>query len=141
MSTWKKRLFDTGKDGGARDLGLLVLRVGSGFALVYAHGWGKFTRLLSGSTQFPDPIGLGSGLSLGLASFAEFICALAVMIGLMTRWAAVPIIILFAVAYFIVHGGDPFADKEKAFLFLIAYITIFLAGSGRFSMDHLLGKK
>ena len=140
MSKWK-RLFDPGKDGGARDLGLLILRVGVSFSLVYAHGHGKFMRLLAGNTQFPDPLGVGSGLSLGLASFAEFICALAVIVGFMTRWATVPIIIVFVVAYFMIHGDDPFGEKEKAFLFLVAYVGIFLTGSGRFSLDNYLGKK
>ena len=140
MSKWK-RLFDPGKDGGARDLGLLILRVGVSFSLVYAHGHGKFMRLLAGNTQFPDPLGVGSGLSLGLASFAEFICALAVIVGFMTRWATVPIIIVFVVAYFMIHGDDPFGEKEKAFLFLVAYVGIFLTWPGRFSLDNYLGKK
>jgi putative oxidoreductase len=134
-------MFDPGKDGGVRDLGLLVLRVGFSFSLIYAHGHGKFMRLLGGNTQFPDPLGVGSGVSLGLASFAEFICAIAVILGLMTRWASVPIIILFAVAYFMIHGDDPFGEKEKAFLFLVAYVAILLVGPGRFSLDNYFSKK
>lgn len=141
MSTWKRRLFQTGRDGGARDLGLLVLRVGVGCSLAVAHGHGKLMRLLAGNYTFPDPIGLGSATSLGLASFAEFVCAIAVVVGLATRWACVPIMILFVVAFFVVHGDDPFADKEKALVFLTAFVAVFLAGPGRFSLDRYLGKK
>jgi len=140
MSKWK-RLFDPGHEGGARNLGLLLLRVGVSFSLIYAHGHGKFMGFLGGSDQFPDPLGVGSRLSLGLAGFAEFICAIAVAVGFMTRWATVPIIILFAVAYFMIHGGDPFGEKEKAFLFLVAYVAILFTGPGRISFDNYLAKR
>ena len=136
-----KKYFDPGHDGMARDLGLLVLRVGLGFSLAYAHGWGKFMRVLDGNMQFADPIGLGPGLSLVLAAFAEFVCAILVAVGLFGRVATVPIIILFAVAFFVVHGDDPFGDKEKAFLFLIGYVALLLTGPGRMSLDQKLRRR
>lgn len=137
-----KKFFDPGRDGMARDVGLLLLRVGISFSLIYAHGYGKFMNLLAGKGGgFPDPLGIGGPASLGLASFAEFICAVAVAIGFMTRLASVPVIILFAVAFFMVHGGDPFPEKEKAFLFLIGYLAVFLTGPGRYSLDQKLRRK
>lgn len=136
-----KRFFDPGRDGAGRDLGLLLLRVGLGFGLIYAHGYGKLMRLIGGDYGFPDPLGIGSGLSFGLAVFAEFFCALAIAIGFMTRLATVPMIILFAVAFFIVHGGDPFPDKEKAFLYLIGYVVLLLTGPGRMSLDQTLRRR
>ena len=70
-----------------------------------------FMNLLAGKGGgFADPLGLGGQLSLGLASFAEFFCAIAVAIGLLTRLASVPVIILFTVAFFIIHGDDPFGE-------------------------------
>ena len=50
-----KKFFDPGRDGMARDVGLLLLRVGLSFSLVYAHGYGKLMRLLEGNFQFADP--------------------------------------------------------------------------------------
>ena len=137
-----KRFFDPGRDGMARDLGLLVLRLGLGFSLVYAHGYGKFQGMLGGGgANFPDPIGLGGPLSLALAAFAEFICAIAISVGFMTRLASIPVVILFAVAFFVVHGGDPFPDKEKAFLFLVGYLAVLFTGPGRYSLDEKLRRK
>lgn len=136
-----KKYFDPGRDGMARDLGLLLLRASLGFSLVYAHGWGKFMRLVEGNMKFADPVGLGQGLSLGLAVFAEFFCAILVAIGLLTRLSTVPVIILFSVAFFVVHGDDPFGDKEKAFLFLAGYVVILLTGPGRMSLDQKLRRK
>ncbi len=136
-----KRFFDPGRDGAARDFGLLLLRLGLGFSLVYAHGYGKLTRLLAGEgAKFPDPLGIGSQLGFGLTTFAEFLCAIAVAAGFMTRLATVPIIIVFLVAFFMIHGGDPFLEKEKAFLFLIGYVVLLFTGPGRMSLDETLRK-
>lgn len=131
-----KKFFDPGHDGAARDLGLLLLRLSLGFSLVYAHGYGKLMRLVDGNLKFADPIGLGPGLSLGLAAFAEFFCAILVAIGLLTRVATVPLLIMFTVAFFVVHGDDPFGDKEKPFLFLAGYLVILFTGPGRMSLDQ-----
>jgi putative oxidoreductase len=45
-----------------------------------------------------------------------------------------------AVAAFIAHGDDPFAQKEKALLFLAIYLVLLLVGSGKFSADKALGR-
>lgn len=136
-----KRFFDPGGDGGYRDFGLLCLRLGLGFSLAYGHGWGKLLKMLDGNFKFGDPLGLGAGLSLGLATFAEFFCAIAIAIGFMTRLATVPMLILFSVATFIVHGSDPFPTKEKAFLYLVGYLVLLLTGPGRLSLDQKLRRR
>ena len=139
-------------------IGLLILRVGIGGYLA-THGWGKFQMVLDGKfDQFGDPIGLGSGASLVLVMIAEFFCALLVVIGLGTRYAAVPPVIAMAVAAFIVHGGDPWtmgrgyelftsgqaeswSSKEPALLFLIGFLALCFTGAGRYSLDALIGRR
>ena len=60
----------------------------------------------------------------------------------MTRWTVIPLIFTMIVALFIVHGSDPFSDKEMALLYLGGYVVILMMGSGKYSVDHLLpGKK
>ena len=44
------------------------------------------------------------------------------IIGLFTRQAVIPLIITMLVAIFVIHGDDPFKDKEMAILYLIPYI-------------------
>jgi putative oxidoreductase len=122
------------------DLGLLVLRVGIG-ALMIGHGAGKVTDLLSGEAAFPDPIGLGPVPSLALAAFAEFLCALLVVAGLLTRWAAVPVLINMLVAALIFHASDPFAEKEHALLFAIPFLALVFTGAGRYSLDGWLARR
>jgi putative oxidoreductase len=138
-------------------IGLLILRLGIGGYLA-THGWGKVQMVLAGSfDQFGDPIGLGSAASLVLVTFAEFVCAILVMIGLGTRFAAVPPVVAMAVAAFVAHAADPWtmaggyvrftsgaaeswASKEPALLFLVAFLALIFTGAGRFSVDHLVGR-
>jgi putative oxidoreductase len=89
-----------------------------------------------GEIKFGDPIGLGPGISLGLAVLAEFACAILVGIGLFTRWATIPLIITMSVAAFVVHAQDPFGYQEKALLYLLIYISILIFGPGKYSIDQ-----
>ena len=120
-----------------RDLGLLLLRLFFGGALAIAHGWPKLQQLLSGDYGFPDPLGLGSGLSLGLAVFGELICGVLVAVGLYARVAAVPAAFTMAIAAFVTHGADPFAKKELALCYLVAFLVVAVAGPGRYSLKRL----
>lgn len=119
----------------ANDLGLLVLRILSG-AVLLTHGYPKFQKIIEGNLKFGDPIGLGQIPSFYLATFAEFLCAILVMIGLYTRIALIPLIINMSVVFFIVHAADDFGTKEKAVLFLGMFIVLFLTGPGRYSIDN-----
>ena len=120
-----------------RDLGLLVLRAFFGGAMAIAHGFPKLQQLLAGDYGFPDPLGLGSGLSLGMAVFGELICGALVAIGLYARVAAVPAAFTMAIAAFVTHGADPFAKKELALCYLVAFVVVAVAGPGRYSLKRL----
>ncbi|HUH47135.1 MAG TPA: DoxX family protein [Arenibacter sp.] len=117
-----------------KDFGLLLLRVGSSL-LMLTHGIPKFQQLIKGNFQFGDPLGIGEAPSLFLATIAEFICPILVIIGLKTRWFTVPIILTMLVALFIVHAPDPISIKEKSLLFLVCFISILLLGPGKYSFD------
>jgi len=116
------------------DIGLAMLRIVSS-AFLLSHGIPKFQKLLNGDFQFADPIGIGSTPSLFLTTIGEVICPVLVIVGYKTRWASLPIVIVMAVAGFIVHGPDPFGKKELALLYLTCFIVIILLGPGRYSID------
>jgi putative oxidoreductase len=122
-------------------LSLLTLRLSFGGAMVYAHGWGKLVNFSSYSERFPDPIGVGPVPSLALAVFSEVFCAIAVVLGLFTRLAAIPLMITMAVAVLIVHAPDPFAKKEMGMLYFFAFFLLFARGAGSFSVDALLDRR
>ena len=122
------------------DLGLLVLRVGAGILLM-THGIPKLMHLLEGNFQFADPIGVGPTASLMLAVFAEFLCALLVVLGVKTRWFAIPPLVTMLVAFFIVHAADPFGRKELALAYAVMYLALVFAGGGRYSFDGWWAKR
>ncbi|MCE7066385.1 DoxX family protein [Dyadobacter sp. CY326] len=121
------------------DWGVLILRVGFSLLMI-THGYAKLSRLLSGDHSFADPIGIGEELSLYLTIFAEFGCSILLVLGLFSRAALVPLIFTMAVVLLVVHAEDPFDKKEHALSFLIVYVTLFLTGPGRFSVDSGLYK-
>jgi putative oxidoreductase len=124
-----------------RDLGLLVLRLGLAAPLLWLHGWGKLMHFGERADRFADPIGLGSMPSLGLITFAEVFCSALVALGLFTRWAAIPPAIGLAVAFFVQHAGDPLAERELAFLYMVGFAAVALLGGGRFALERAVRRK
>lgn len=124
-----------------KDLGLLILRLGAGGTMLMAHGLPKMMNFSSNAPNFPDPIGFGPSISLGLAVFAEVFCAFALIIGLGTRLLAIPLIITMLVAFFIIHGADGFAKQELSMMYGMMYIVIFLVGPGKYSVDNIFSAK
>jgi putative oxidoreductase len=117
------------------DLALTFLRVSiSGMMLV--HGIPKIERLFSSPIEFGDPIGVGPTLSLILALIGEVVAPIFIIIGFKTKLAAIPAIITMFVAAFVVHLNDDFGTKEKALLYLVSFIVIFLAGPGKYAIDN-----
>lgn len=127
------------------DFALLILRVGIS-ALMLTHGIPKVIDLFNGGgVHFGDPIGIGAEASLALATIAEFICSILLILGLGTRVAAVVLLINMFVAVFFALGAKSLLDfipKQFALLFLICYLFLFYTGGGKFSLDqHFIRKK
>ena len=139
MST-KSTIFFPRTYGQSTDVVLLLLRLAFGGLMLLNHGMGKMNRLFADEIKFLDPLGLGMEVSLFLAVFAEVICAGLLVVGLFTRWAAIPLVITMLVAVFIIHGADPLSDKEMAILYLIPYIALMWLGAGRYSIDYQVGR-
>lgn len=121
------------------DIGLLLLRL-TVSVLMAPHGWGKFIDFAERAHKFPDPLGIGSPLSMGFVVFAELFCSIFLFAGLFTRFALIPLMITMGFAVFVIHVDDPFGDKEHALLFLVPYVGLFFTGPGAFSLDRRLRK-
>lgn len=120
------------------DAGVLLLRISCGLMLL--HGWSKFTNYAEGSKDWPDPLHLGIAASYALTVFAELVCTILLLLGLFTRFALIPLIVLMLVIVFVIHSGEPFADREHGFMYLMAYLALLFTGPGKYSLDRLIQK-
>jgi putative oxidoreductase len=126
-------------DAWSVDTGILLLRMSC--ALMLLHGWSKFTNFSEDSPEWPDPLHVGSTVSCALTVFAELFCTLFVVIGLFSRLALIPLIVLMIVIVFVIHSGDPFPDREHALMYLLSYLALFFTGPGKYSLDRFLFQK
>lgn len=136
------KIFSTAQNKGFTNMMLFILRATvSCFMLV--HGIGKWHMLMSGAdtSQFPDPLGVGSAASLSLAVFAEVICSILLFVGFATRLVVLPLIVTMILAVFVIHGAQGFEERELAALYLLIYLALFVTGSGKYSIDHFIYKK
>lgn len=124
-----------------RDLGLLVLRLAAGLGMALAHGLGKLPPsdgLVGGIADVGLP---APDLFAWLAALAEVGGGLLVAVGLATRPAAALVVVTMLVAFFGAHAGDPFGDREMAFLYGAAFLALALTGAGRLSADAALSRR
>lgn len=134
-----KNLTENPTHGPKVDFSLLLIRIIAG-GFMLTHGYPKMLKLLDGNFQFGDPLGIGVELSLVLAVFAEIVCAFFILIGILPRLSAVPLIITMVVAAFIAHGDDPFNIRETSLIYLLLYFVIFVLGAGKYSIQGLIKK-
>ena len=122
------------------NISLLLFRVIISCALM-THGYGKLIRLIDGNIWGRTHFIFNEEVSMALVVFGEFFAPLFVVIGFGTRIFAIPIIYTFCVIVFDVHWEDSFGKMEKGLMFLVSYISIFLIGPGKISVDNLIHKK
>ncbi len=135
---WRKFLFTSYSDSKSSFL-LLISRLVFGLLLM-THGWVKYTHFSEMSASFPDPFGIGSAPSLMLVIFAELFCSIAFIFGFLFRLSSIPLIINMGVAFFSTHGAR-LAEGELAFIYLVIFILIYVAGPGKYSIDYFFYKR
>ena len=133
------KLTSTSYTTGAFNAGVLLLRLGMG-ALMMKHGYDKLIHFAKYKSQFINFLGIGQSTSLSLVIFAEFFCALFILIGLFTRLATIPLIIVMCVALFKAHNADFLGEGEMATLYLSGYLALLFIGPGKISIDGMMGK-
>jgi putative oxidoreductase len=135
-----KKFFSTNYSQTGFNVATLLLRLCFGLLVCLAHGLSKLKHFSSMQSTFADPLHVGHTVSLVLVVFAEVFCALLIVLGLFTRFAALVLVINFAVVAFIVLKGQSVEVHEAGFLYLTAFAAILLVGPGRISVDSMMGK-
>ena len=118
---------------------MLLLRLTLG-TLMMSHGYEKLVSYNHTKLEFYNFLGLGSTTSLILCIFAEFFCALFIIIGLFTRIVSIPLIINMIIVVFNVHAMEFFGKAELGTLFLAGFLVLLLIGPGRVSVDGIASK-
>lgn len=120
------------------ELGQLILRGWLGLTMLINHGIPKLMKFNEMAASFPDPLGVGPKFSFGLSLFAEVVCSALLVVGFLTRFAALSLAITMGVAFIIVHKASltpgP-ASGELAFMYLAGFLALVFTGAGRYSVD------
>ena len=94
--------------------------------------------------DFPFPFSVVPvDISWFLATWTELLGAVALVIGLGTRFFSVSLIILTIAAWVSVHAGNGYNVCANGYklplIFLVMFIPLLLNGAGKLSLDHWLG--
>jgi len=135
-----KKIFAPGADSAATSLALFVMRLWLGSAMFFNHGLDKLLHFHDIAPNFPDPLGIGHPISLALVMFAEVFGSLLLIIGLLTRFAALTLVIDLFVAFLMVHQTALSGQNsgELAFIYLSGFVVFLIAGGGNISLDMVV---
>lgn len=127
-----------------RGFALLLGRLAVGLVFM-STGWGKVHNVQKVTEFFTSLHIPAPGFNAVLVGWSELLCGTALVIGLLTRLATIPLIVSMVVAILTAKRGDihGFFDlvgfEETTYLLLLVMIA--LLGPGSLSVDHLLAKK
>lgn len=131
----------------ARNLGLLLLRLGFGALFAVVHGWPKITGGVELWTKLGGTMGeLGVGLGVPavvwgfLCAFAEFAGGLSLLLGLYVR----PMMVLLLVNLLVagghhLHSGDGWGTASHALEDAAVCLGLIFIGPGAWSLDRMAG--
>ena len=124
------------------DLGLLLLRIFAFTFLFLKHGAIDLSTFGALSHSFDDPIHIGHLPTLVLATLSDAICAVLIIVGLATRWAALYTFFVHFVAFaFVLHFtfiSRHVPNGEKLLLYIGAGLALYFLGAGKYSVDAMI---
>ena len=125
-----------------KSFGLLILRLSIGAMLIH-HGYEKTADIQNFADAFVRPIGLPFPIiSSYIAAYSEIYGSWLVIVGLLTRFAALSIVGTIGVAIYhaIVTAGFNIYLLELLVLYMGGALCILLLGGGDFALDIFLRK-
>lgn len=119
-----------------QDLGLLFLRASGALFLLWVHGLPKVLDYSEQLKLIEDPFHLGAQVTLLLAIFAEVLCPVLIVAGVLVRLACLPILAVLLIAMVVVHPEWTLFEGQFGWLLLIIFTSVLIAGPGRFTLGQ-----
>jgi putative oxidoreductase len=125
-------------------LALLAGRLAVGLLFV-STGWGKVHNIPK-VTMFFEKLGIPApGFNAVLVGWSELLCGSALVIGLLSRLATVPLIVSMIVAILTaklsdIHGIFDLVGADE-FTYLVVLVIIAILGPGRVALDLLIAER
>lgn len=135
-----KKLLSIKYSATAFNISFLLLRLILGLTMCVNYGYGKLVHFADKKDSFINLFGIGSTTTLALVVFAEFFCAIFIVLGLFTRFSVIPLIISMGYAFFIIGNGNLFDKGDVSVLYLTGFVAILLCGPGKLSVDGMINK-
>lgn len=118
-----------------QDLGLLFLRASGALFLLFVHGLPKLLDFKAQLALIEDPFHMGATLTLSMAIFAEVLCPLLILTGVLVRLACLPVLFLLLVALVVVHSEWSVEQGQFGWLLIIIFTSVLIAGPGRLALN------
>ncbi len=122
------------------DIAKLIIRLSLGIMMLF-HGVEKIINGISGVKYLTTNAGLPEFLAYGIY-VGEVVVPIFIILGLYARVASVVLALNMLMAIFLAHGGSLFELGkhgapviELPLFYLILSISVFLLGSGRYSVN------
>ena len=112
------------------------MRVSGGLFLLWVHGLPKLLDYGEQLKVIEDPFHLGASVTLLLAIFAEVLCPLLIIAGVLVRLACLPILSVLLIAMLVVHPQWTLLEGQFGWLLLIIFTSILIAGPGRITFNQ-----
>lgn len=129
------------------DFGILLLRIGAGLIFIFIHGLGKIT----GGPPLWERLG-GTMKNFGInffpvfwgfmAAFTEFFVPMLLILGFLYRPStALLAFVMIAAATNHLVNQDPWGKIAYPLMMVIVFISMFLIGPGKYSVDEYLKRR
>ena len=134
-----------------KSIGVYVASLGLRLFLAYEF-WEAGVAKFNGTNWFatiqsdlPFPFNLvPAEIGWQMATWFELIGAIALLLGLATRFFSLSLAVLTIVAWAAVHTGNGYNVCDNGYklplVYLIMFIPLFFNGAGKMSLDHILTK-
>ena len=124
-----------------RDLALLLIRIVAFTFLFVKHGWVDLSTFGALSHNFKDPIHIGPLPTLILATLSDAVCAVLILFGLVTRWAALYTVLIHSVAAALVFHFNLIgvhANADVVTQYVGFGLALYFFGAGKYSLDAMI---